>query len=280
MTHHTSDDAAKTTKRLLRIGIYGLTSCAGDQLTILNCEDELLDIFNSAEMKSFLMAKSDNTDDELDIAFVEGSVTSEGDHELLKEIRRKSKTIVAIGGCACHGGPQAGRELDRNWKERLKSIYGEQKFDIPIPMEPKPVSAHVKVDMMIPGCPIDKNEFLSALSRLVKGDTPIAINYPVCVECKYNENECLLFKNQLCLGPVTAAGCNSVCINVNVPCFGCRGPVVEANVASEAEMLISMRHPHFPTRVHFSAEDVTNRAMMYGGAPMAELLQKLREVKK
>ncbi len=263
-------------KQLPRVGIYGLTSCAGDQLTIVNCEDHILEIFGSTEIRSFLMAKSDNTESELDVALVEGTVSSNGDLAMLEDIRKRAKVLIAIGNCACNGGPQAACIMEKNHEERMKLVYGDAKFNIPEPIDAKPLSAFVKVDLMITGCPIDKWEFLRGLGRLVKGEHPLAIRYPVCVECKYNENECLLFKDELCLGPITVAGCNSVCINHNIPCYGCRGAVIEANVASEAKMLVDMKHPHFPNRRSFDFKDVRSRAMMYGGTTMADLLDKVK----
>jgi sulfhydrogenase subunit delta len=254
-----------------RVGIYGLTGCAGDQLTILNCEDELLEIFGVADIRSFLMAKSDNIEDELDVAFVEGSVSSEEDLKMLTDIRKRAKILIAIGGCAINGGPQSGRDLDNSWKDRMKKVYGNVKFDIPAARDHKPIDSYVEVDGAIPGCPIEKKEFLGAVARLVNGDFPHSYKYPVCVECKFNENECLLLKDILCLGPLTTAGCDSVCVNYNVPCVGCRGPVIEANVGSEYSLLKEKK---------FSAADIIDRAMLYGGARMAELIRKLKGVKK
>ena len=276
----TQNEEHKAPKKLPKVGIYGLTGCAGDQLTIVNCEDQILEIFGAAEIRSFLMAMSNNTEEEMDVAIIEGSVSSKGDLEMLQDIRKRAKVVIALGGCAVNGGPQSGKNMDSNWKERVKQVYGDVKFSIPESLEPKPISAYVKVDLNIPGCPIDKWEFLRALARLVRGDGPIPVRYPVCVECKYNENECVLFKSELCLGPVTVAGCNAVCINNNVPCVGCRGPVAEANVAGEVEMLVKMKHPHFPDRKSFSYDDVVNKAMMYGGSPMVDLLEKAKGAKK
>jgi len=279
LSHHTPE-ARKAAKKLPTVGIYGLTGCAGDQLTIVNCEDQILDIFGCAEIRSFLMAMSNNTEDKMDVALVEGSVSTNGDLKMLKDIRERAGVLIAVGGCAVNGGPQCGKNLDNNWKERVKQVYGDMKFSIPESLEPKPLSAYVKVDLAIPGCPIDKWEFLRALARLVKGDGPIMPKTPVCVECKYNENECLLFKSELCLGPVTVSGCNSVCLNNNVTCVGCRGPVAEANVAGEVDMLVKMKHPHFPERKSFSYDDVVNKAMMFGGTTMVDLLEKAKGAKK
>jgi len=259
------------TKERLKIGIYGLTGCAGDQLTILNCEDELFDLFRATEICSFPMAKSDNLEENLDIAFIEGSVSTEEDLRLLKDVRERTKMVIAIGNCSCYGGPQSGLSLDKNWRKRIKQIYGDVKFDIPPPRDHKPINAYVNVNSLIPGCPIDKGEFLRAICRLVNGDLPIPINYPVCVECKYNENECLLNKNIMCLGPVINAGCNSICVNHNLPCVGCRGPVIEAAITSEFELLL---------KKGLSSDDIRKRAMLFAGAPMAQMLKKLMETKK
>lgn len=249
-----------------KVGIYGLTGCAGDQLTILNCEDELLNLFEAVEVKSFLMAKSDNVEEELDVALVEGSVSTDEDLKILKDVRKRAKVLIAIGNCACHGGPQSACALDNDWEKRLKDVYGDTKFVIPTPREHKPINAYVDIDGMIPGCPIDKDEFLRAIARISRGNEPVEIRYPVCVECKYNENECLLNKDMICLGPVTVAGCNSVCVNHNLPCIGCRGEVIEAVMTSEYELLLQK---------DYSPEEIKNKVMLFGGAPMAAKLKKL-----
>ena len=78
-------------KNKLKIGIYELTGCAGDALLILDCEKELVDIFKAADIQSFLMAKSDNIDGELDVAFVEGSVSTEREAKELFDVRKATE---------------------------------------------------------------------------------------------------------------------------------------------------------------------------------------------
>ena len=254
-----------------KVGFYGFTGCAGDLLTILHCEDELLDIFNAVDIRSFLMASSDvHDDEELDIAFVEGSITTDHQLESLKGIRKRSKVLVAIGSCACFGGPQAARLGYGDWEERFKKVYGEVKHTIAKPCESHPLDEYVKVDYCIPGCPIDRHQFFFALTRLAKGMPVELTTFPVCAECKWNENECLLLKGQLCLGPVTGGGCNSRCPNHGLPCIGCWGPAPEANVASEINLLKER---------NFSSEEIVNKLRLFGGAAMVRRFADLLGIK-
>jgi sulfhydrogenase subunit delta len=224
-------------KAKLKIGVYEFTGCAGDALLILDCEEEILNIFKAADIEAFLMAKSDNRDEELDVALVEGSISSEKEIKELLDVRKRSKVVVAIGICSCLGGLQAAFLDPKQWQENYKKIYGDLKMINTKALQSKPIDAYIKVDYYLPGCPIGKDQFLSTLTRIIAGNPPDLYNFPVCVECKWNENDCLLNKNILCLGPLTLAGCGAVCINHNLPCVGCWGPTSEANLTSEHELL-------------------------------------------
>jgi len=219
-----------------KVGIFGLTSCAGDQLAILNLEDELLDLAASLDIIDFPMAMSGNDQKApLDIAFVEGSVVNSHDVEALKKIRERASCLVAIGTCAVWGGvPAMANEIPR--EELKQQVYGAdgKGFDS-IPAQP--LSSFVRVDLNIPGCPMEKGHFLKAVASLLHGDFPLLPTYAVCTECKMRENICLLKeRDQLCLGPITVAGCEALCPSHSLPCQGCRGPLEEANVASEVNL--------------------------------------------
>jgi sulfhydrogenase subunit delta len=220
-----------------KIGIYELTGCAGDALLILDCEEELLDIFQAADIQSFLMAKSDNIDGELDVALVEGSVTTEKEIEELKDIRQRAKIVVAIGLCATAGGLQARFTDPQEWEKNLEKVYGDVEMTHTKALQSKPIDAYIDVDFYLPGCPIGKEQFLNFFTRLVGGSPPEKYPNPVCVSCKTNENLCLLKQGLPCLGPLTADGCGSICINHNLPCLGCWGPVEGANPTSEFYLL-------------------------------------------
>jgi len=220
-----------------KIGVYGLTGCAGDQLVLLNCEDELLDIAGALDIKFFPMAMSDNDRKcHLDIVFVDGSVVQPRDEKMLKRLRERSTLLVAMGTCAVWGGVQAMKnEIPR--KKFKTQVYG-QAGNIFETIAAQPLSSFVKVDLTIPGCPIEKEQLLQSVAALLHGDLPDLANYSVCTECKMAEYPCVLLeKGQLCLGPITVAGCKARCPRHGQPCIGCRGPVDDANVASEVKLL-------------------------------------------
>ncbi len=245
-----------------KVGVFGMTGCAGEQIVILNCEDQLMDILKVLDIKSFHTAMSKNDEkSDLDIAFVEGAVVQPEEEVLLKEIRKRSRLLIALGTCAVWGGVAAMKnEVSR---QRLKDeVYGPtgQIFKS-IPAQP--LRSFVKVDFSISGCPIEKEQFLQAVGSLVHGDISVLPKYAVCTECKMNENTCLLVeKGELCLGPITVAGCNARCLSYGIPCSGCRGPVEEANIASEVEIL---------KEKEFTLGDINNQLRTF--AAPAEVLQ-------
>jgi sulfhydrogenase subunit delta len=219
------------------VGIFGLTGCAGDQLVVLNCEDQLLELVSHIDLKEFLMAASGGDEHcDLDVAFVEGAVVSAMDERRLREIRQRSRVLVALGTCAVWGGVAA---LDRTVPDRgvlLREVYGDGAGDV----DTGPARAlHevVDVDLRITGCPVEKHEVIAAVAALLNGDPPSYPSYPVCTECRNRENGCMLLDGgQLCLGALTAAGCNARCPSLGVACIGCRGPVEEANLDSALQM--------------------------------------------
>jgi sulfhydrogenase subunit delta len=258
-------------KDKLKIGIYELTGCAGDALLIVDCEEELVNIFTSADIEAFLMAKSDNRDGEVDVALVEGSVSTEKEKEELLDIRKKAKAVVAIGNCACVGGIQAALLDRKDWEKNLKKVYGNLEFSHTTPVHSKPIDAYVKVDYYLPGCPIGKEQFLATFARLLSGTPPDLYRFPVCVECKWHENDCLLNRDLLCLGPLTLGGCGSVCPNHNVICFGCWGPTEESNRTSEFRLLLEKG---------YDLEVIKNRMANYSGTRIAEFFDQLRKEKR
>ncbi|MGB8952190.1 MAG: hypothetical protein WCC06_05950 [Candidatus Aminicenantales bacterium] len=254
-----------------KIGIYELTGCAGDALLIVDCEEDLINIFRAANIESFLMAKSDNIEGELDVAFVEGSVTTEKDKKTLLDVRQRAKVVVAIGICACYGGMQAKFLSENDWQENLKKVYGDMEMIHTQPLQSKPIDAFVKVDYYLPGCPIGKEQFLSTLTRMLAGNPPELYRFPVCMECKWNENDCLLNKNLPCLGPLTAAGCGAVCINHNLSCVGCWGPAEEANRTSEYYLLLEKG---------FDKEFIQQKMANFSGTKITDFLARLKGEKK
>jgi sulfhydrogenase subunit delta len=249
-----------------KVAFYNFSGCSGCLLTILNCEDSILDIFNAGQVVSFLMASRGNVEKEQDLAFVDGSVTTREQAEFIEDIRSRTKTLVALGVCACYGGVQAMETGRGSFARRYRAVYGPHPPSIVEAFESKPLDALVKVDYYIPGCPIDGKQFLHAYARLVRGLPPELTKVPVCTECKWRENECLLLKDQLCLGPVTAGGCNARCPTNLTGCIGCYGPADERNLVSEVDLLKSRK---------FNLEMIERKLRLFGGARFGEAFRKV-----
>ena len=212
----------------LRLAIFKLASCDGCQLQMLNLEDQLLEIAGAIEICSFLEASSKVIEGPYDVALVEGSVTTEHDIERLRDIRRKSQTLIAIGACANAGGIQALRNV-QDTDEYTRAIYAKPSY-IHALSQSTPVASHVTVDFAINGCPISKQQLLDVLSALLIGRPPKLPTYSVCAECKRRGNICVLVSHAVaCIGPITQAGCGALCPSFNRGCFGCYGPMESAN---------------------------------------------------
>ncbi len=226
-------------KRKLRIGFYPTTSCYGCQLNVLNIEDKLIDIFTEVEVVCFHMATSaSKVDESVDVAFIEGSVVTEDDEELVKKVRQKAKYVVAMGTCACHGGVQSVDMPHFDMKDAIKEVYGDIEFDMKV-MPPRPLDKVIDVDFYLPGCPIEKDEFLYFLASFIWSTWPEEKDYPVCQECRMKGNPCVVIeKGEPCLGPFTTAGCGARCPSLGLPCMGCRGPIREIQrVDAMAQMM-------------------------------------------
>jgi coenzyme F420-reducing hydrogenase gamma subunit len=219
-----------------KVGIFGLTGCAGDQLQILNCEDRLLELAHDLDFVDWVMVKSDNDHAcKLDIAFVEGVVATELDLERLKEVRERSQTLVAIGTCAVWGGLPAMRNaLSRESLERQKCAGSVASIEID---EAHPAADFVSFDFLLPGCPIERSEFLALVRAVLAGTTPELPAVPVCWECKTRELPCrVIFHHEVCCGAMTRGGCGARCPGHGVACAGCRGPVEEPNYDANVAM--------------------------------------------
>jgi coenzyme F420-reducing hydrogenase gamma subunit len=203
-----------------RIGFFDFAGCEGCQLTVMNLEEELLQVLQLVEIVEFRELLT-GTAKQLDIAFVEGSICRPGDRERLAEIRQRTEILVALGSCADNGGVNA------LGSDRTPEILQQQVYGANLPHlyteAPQPLSAVVQVDYRIPGCPIDGHEFLAILQALLLKQRPELPSFAVCVECKLAEYPCSFDYGQVCLGPITRAGCRAICIDGGGHCRGCRG---------------------------------------------------------
>ncbi len=212
-----------------RVALFELASCAGCQLQILNCEDELVDLLQLVEFVYFKEAMTE-TSDHYELALIEGSVTRESDEEKLRHIREKAALVVTLGSCAYPVGVP-GLKNAHAPDEVGSLVYGADAGYFPT-IEAKPVDAVIPVDLHILGCPIHKDDFIRVLTALLIGKHPPIPTHAVCVECRLKENVCAFDRGLVCLGPITRAGCGALCPSYGSRCFGCRGLCDDPNVAS------------------------------------------------
>lgn len=212
-----------------RVGVAKLTSCDGCQLTLLDLEDELLQIAERFDIVEFPEATSTRSAGPYDILFVEGSVSDPEQLERIVDLRARSKLLVAIGACATAGGIQALR----NWGELgdwAGSVYPDPSL-IAVLDRVTPISEHVKVDAELRGCPISPNQLREFLTAVLSGRRPQLPDEAVCLECKRRGYPCVLVaSDRTCLGPVTRAGCGAICPAFGRGCYGCFGPREQPNV--------------------------------------------------
>jgi len=217
-----------------RVAVFSFTGCEGCSLAILECENELLDVLNLIDIVEWREAMSEKAE-HIDIALIDGSISTHHDVKKMKHIRERAKVVVAIGACAHNGGLNALK--NKYGMGQLKDmVYGEAgaQFDT-IPA--RPVSAVVPVEFALPGCPIDRDEFIRVVRDVALGKTPRLPDYPVCVECKKKENVCVFAQGKFCMGPVTRAGCGAICPSYGDGCEGCRGFIDNPNENAHKETL-------------------------------------------
>ena len=210
------------------LAVWKFASCDGCQLTLLDCEDELLAIADAVQIGHFLEASSAVVEGPYDVSLVEGSITTEADRQRIQRVREQSGLLVTVGACATAGGIQALRNA-ADVAEFASAVYPRPEY-IQALGTSTPVSAHVTVDLELRGCPIDRGQLLELVTALLAGRRPNLPAHSVCQECKLRGTTCVLVSRATpCLGPVTQAGCGALCPAYGRGCFGCFGPMPGAN---------------------------------------------------
>ncbi|MBM4300698.1 MAG: oxidoreductase [Deltaproteobacteria bacterium] len=217
-------------KRKPKLSVWKFASCDGCQLSLLDCEDELLTIAGAVEIAYFVEASRAMVKGPYDLTLVDGSITTAHDAAVIQRVRRASKYLVALGACANSGGIQALRNFT-DVNDFIDAVYAKPQH-IKTLKESTPIAAHVKVDFALNGCPINKHQLLAVLSAFLQGRPPMARSHSVCVDCKLQGNVCVMVMGAPCLGPVTHAGCGALCPTYHRGCYGCYGPKETPNPAA------------------------------------------------
>ena len=221
------------------LGVFKFASCDGCQLSLLDCEDELLAVAKAVRIANFPEASRAVLEGPYDVSLVEGSVTTAHDLERLRKVRQQSRTLVTIGACATAGGIQALRNF-ADVAEFTRIVYAHPEY-ISTLARSTPIAEHVKVDYELRGCPVNKQQLLDVLLALLHGRKPNIHPHPVCVECKMSGAVCVMVAHGTpCLGPVTHAGCGALCPRYRRGCFGCYGPAEGARPVALAGPLAAV----------------------------------------
>jgi coenzyme F420-reducing hydrogenase gamma subunit len=218
------------------LAVWKFASCDGCQLSLLDCEDELLAVAGAVEVAHFLEASRAKVGGPYDLSLVEGSITTPDDAERIRQVRAKSKVLVTIGACATAGGIQALRNF-ADVHDFLAAVYARPEYIATLETS-TPIAAHVPVDFELRGCPIDRRQLLDVITGFLHGRRPNVGAHSVCLECKLRNSVCVMVAHGTpCLGPVTHAGCGALCPSVSRGCYGCFGPQETTNTPSLAGWL-------------------------------------------
>jgi coenzyme F420-reducing hydrogenase gamma subunit len=224
-----------------RVAIFDFACCEGCQLQIVNMEEELLDLISLIEPVEWREAMTESSD-EYDIAIVEGSITRQEDELRLRKIRERAAILIALGACATIGGVNRIKNNYSSMEEVKRIVYDEAAHMPHLDTyRTKAVHEVVPVDYKVHGCPINSEEFAYIVRCLVMGTEPVIPEHPVCVECRMRENPCRYEYGEICLGPITRAGCGAPCPSGGFFCYGCRGMVDDPNVNAAHDVMSEYR---------------------------------------
>ncbi|MFJ9346402.1 oxidoreductase [Streptomyces sp. NPDC101237] len=229
------------------LAVWKFASCDGCQLTLLDCEDELLALADRVRIDHFVEMTSAEGGSggepvrhagrgPYDLSLVEGSVTTAEDAERIRHVRRVSRYLVTIGACATAGGIQALRDF-ADVDEFRAAVYARPEYISTLGTS-TPISAHVAVDFELRGCPVDRRQLLEVITAHLVGRRPRIPSHSVCFECKRRGTTCVTVAHGTpCLGPVTHAGCGAICPAYGRGCYGCFGPATQPNLRSMVDQL-------------------------------------------
>ena len=221
------------------LAVWKFASCDGCQLSLLDCEDELLAVADNVAISYFPEATSTMVEGPYDISLVEGSITTPHDAERIVAIRRQSNLLVTIGACATAGGIQALRN-GADIAQFTSIVYAHPEY-ISTLATSTPIADHVDVDLELRGCPIDRTQLITTIAALLNRHVKRLPTTSVCVECKASSTSCVMVAHgTACLGPITQAGCGALCPSFHRGCYGCFGPMEQPNIVALQRQLTEL----------------------------------------
>ncbi len=217
-----------------KVAIFEFTDCEGCEVALVSLREKILTLEKRINIVNWRLGQEDNKPGPYDVTIIEGTPITQHEVDTLKKLREESGILIGLGACACLGGIPGIMNKDKR-KKWYKKIYGD-KYK-PRGIDALPLSAHVQVDFLIHGCPVNGDELVRILEELLSGKTPKYRGYSVCFECKQAGNDCRLLDKKPCLGPITQGGCDAICVSSGSPCYGCFGPREGAEVRNLLKIL-------------------------------------------
>ena len=225
------------------IAVHKFSSCDGCQLAFLNAGEDLLELAGLVDIRHFLEAGVADEDATVDIAFVEGSISTGEEVERIQRVRANSRMVVTLGACATAGGLQALRNLDGSNDEWKRAVYAQPEF-IGTLDHAEPVANHIKVDFALWGCPVNGRQVLAAVRQMLFGLAPLDPHDKLCQECKRQHAVCVMVADgKPCMGPVTRTGCGALCPRFGRDCYACFGPAENSNTVAMTQRLEGLGLP-------------------------------------
>lgn len=219
-----------------KLAVWKFASCDGCQLSLLDCEDELLAVSEQLHIANFPEASRAVVKGPYDLSLVEGSITTPHDAERIHLIRRQSRYLITIGACATSGGIQALRNF-KDVQDFISIVYASPQY-IETLKKSTAISDHISVDFELRGCPINKVQLLEVINAFLHSRKPNTSPHSVCLDCKMKGNVCVMVAHGTpCMGPVTHTGCEAICPSYNRGCYACFGPKENPNTGSIANAL-------------------------------------------
>jgi coenzyme F420-reducing hydrogenase gamma subunit len=245
------------------IAVHKFSSCDGCQLAFLNLGEDLLTLMGIVDVRHFAEAGILDEDAQVDIAFVEGSLSTPDDLERIQRVRAQTKYLITIGACATAGGLQALRNL-ADAKAWTAAVYASPEYISSLD-KVQPIRAAVHVDFELWGCPVNGRQVLAATRALLFGVAPIDMKDKVCLECKRQQAVCVMVaRGEPCLGPVTRTGCGALCPSFGRACYGCYGAAENANIEALGVRMQGLGLPAEQIAQHF--ETTTNQSPVFAQA--------------
>ena len=215
------------------IAVHKFSSCDGCQLAFLNAGPDLLALAELVDIKHFVEAGPMECEAKVDIAFVEGSISTQDELKRIQAVRENTRYLITIGACATAGGLQSLRNLcdSQDW---VAAIYASPEH-VDSLAKVTPIAEHVRVDYELWGCPVSTSQLFEVVRSLLFGVVPLTHHESLCLECKRSGNICTLVSRGVpCMGPVTRTGCGALCPRFARDCYSCYGPSENPNTTSLA----------------------------------------------